>query len=144
MELLKDVAHISGKSGLYKILKPTRNGVIVETLDAKRERTVVGGNSRVSVLKDISMYTQENQEASLALGDIFQTIKAKHGGQLDLNTKTMSDNDLRDFMAEVVPNYDKERVYTSDIKKLINWYNILNGYMPEIFEVEAKDAEETT
>jgi hypothetical protein len=71
MELLREVANIAGKGGLYRILKPTRTGVIVESLDGKKERSVVGANARVSVLKDISVYMADHQDNATPLGDIF-------------------------------------------------------------------------
>ena len=141
MELLKDIAHISGKSGLYRIVKPTRTGVIVESLDAKKERTVVGGNSRVSVLKDISVYLSEPNEASKPLSEIFVAIKALHGN-VTLATKTASDTELRDFMEGIVPNFDREKVYTSDIRKIINWYNLVAIHLPEALVAETPDVVE--
>jgi hypothetical protein len=139
MELLKDIAHISGKSGLYRIVKPTRSGVIVESLDKKKERTVVGGNSRVSVLKDISVYLADNQDASKPLAEIFTAIKEQHGEQIALQAKTASDTELRDFMEAVVPNFDRDKVYTSDIRKIINWYNLVSTHLPEALVVEESE-----
>ena len=78
MELLRDIAHISGKSGLYRILKPGRGGVIVETLDEKKQKEKVSWNARVSVLKDISIYT-EDPNKSTPLGDIFLKTRELHG-----------------------------------------------------------------
>lgn len=141
MELLKEVAHISGKPGLYRILKPTRTGVIVETLDEKKSRTVVGANARVSVLKDISVYTTD-YDVSLPLGAIFTAIRARHGERLDLDPKTLSDDELRDFLGEVSPDFDRERVYPSDIKKMISWYNLLSLNLPEAFETKAEETPE--
>ena len=96
MELLRDIAHISGKSGLYKILKPGRNGVIVETLDDKKLREMVSANARVSVLKDISIYT-EDQNKSLPLSDIFLKIRDLHGETVEDTYKSFSNNQLFDF-----------------------------------------------
>jgi hypothetical protein len=137
MELLKEIAHISGKPGLYRILKPTRTGVIVETLDDKKSRTVVGASARVSVLKDISVYTND-YDVSLPLADIFTAIRAKHGERVELDPKTMQDDELRDFLGEVVPEFDRERVYPSDIKKMIAWYNLISAHLPEAFEGSAE------
>jgi hypothetical protein len=144
MELLKDVANFSGKSGLYRILKPGRAGVIVESLDDKREKMMMGASSRVSVLKDISIFMADSDKAT-PLPEVLLSVHAKYEGQ-ELDVKQMSDYQLTDFMAEVLPGYDTEKVYLSDIKKLINWYKILTKYMPEVFEakVEEVPAEETT
>jgi hypothetical protein len=143
MELLKEVAHISGKPGLYRILKPTRTGVIVETLDDKKARTVVGANARVSVLKDISVYTND-YEVSLPLGDIFTAIRAKHGERVALDPKTLGDDELRDFLGEVAPDFDRERVYPSDIRKMISWYNLLAANLPEAFETTEETPAESS
>jgi hypothetical protein len=142
MELLKEVANISGQSGLYRILKPTRTGVIVESLDGKKARSVVGANARVSVLKDISVYMANHQDNAIPLGDIFLAIREKHGEKADINIKNSTDADLFDFLDSVAPDFDREKVFPSDVKKMINWYNILSTNMPEVFatpaEVEAE------
>jgi Domain of unknown function (DUF5606) len=143
MELLKEVANISGQSGLYKILKPTRTGVIVESLDGKKARSVVGANARVSVLKDISVYMANHQDNSIPLGDIFLAIREKHGEKVEMNTKTSSDSELFDFLDTVAPDFDREKVYASDVKKMINWYNILSANMPEVFEITVEETETT-
>ena len=84
MELLRDIAHISGKSGLYRILKPGRGGVIVETLDEKKQKEMVSSNARVSVLKDISVYMANHQDNAIPLGDIFLAIREKHGEKVEI------------------------------------------------------------
>ncbi|PLK42738.1 DUF5606 domain-containing protein [Emticicia sp. TH156] len=141
MELLRDIAHISGKSGLYKILKPGRNGVIVETLDDKKQREMASANARVSVLKDISIYTEDHNK-SIPLSDIFLKIREVHGETVEETYKNFSNNQLFDFFAEIAPDFDRERVYASDVKKIITWYNVLSKYLPEIFKAPA--AEEVT
>lgn len=141
MELLKEIAHISGKPGLYRILKPTRTGVIVETIDEKKGRTVVGANARVSVLKEISVYS-EGEEGSKPLPDIFAAIREKHGEKVELDTKTASDTDLRGFLGGVFAEFDQEKVYPSDIKKMIVWYNLLSQYLPEVFNADETATEE--
>jgi hypothetical protein len=141
MELLKEVANISGQSGLYRILKPTRTGVIVESLDGKKARSVVGANARVSVLKDISVYMANHQDNSIPLGDIFLAIREKHGEKVEMNTKTSSDLELFDFLDTVAPDFDREKVYASDVKKMINWYNILSVNMPAVFEPATEETE---
>ncbi len=140
MELLKEVANISGKSGLYRILKPTRTGVIVESLDGKKERSVVGANARVSVLKDISVYMSDHQDSSVPLADIFFALKEKYNEGVELNTKTASDEELYAILSEVAPDFDRERVYPSDVKKIINWFNTLLKNLPEAFEVKTETA----
>ena len=143
MELLKEVANISGQSGLYRILKPTRTGVIVESLDGKKARSVVGANARVSVLKDISVYMANHQDNAIPLGDIFMAIKEKHGDKVEMAVKTASDAELFDFLDSVAPDFDREKVYASDVKKMINWFNILSVNMPEAFEKSEEPEVET-
>jgi hypothetical protein len=142
MELLKEVAHVSGKSGLFRVLKPSRSGVILETLDAKREKTMVGPTARVSVLKDVSVFTEGEQE-SVPLAEVFQAIRSQHGEQVALVPKTATDQELVSFLVEILPDYDRDKVYVSDIKKIISWYNVLSTYLPEVFEA-TEEAEENT
>ena len=138
MDLLNEVAHISGKSGLYKVLKPTRTGVIVETLDAAKQKSVVGGQTRISVLKDISLYLDDHQDSTLPLADLFLQIHAKFNGVLPIEVKKASDAELFSTLATVVPNYDTDRVFASDIKKILSWYLILVTNTPELFPAAAK------
>jgi hypothetical protein len=140
MELLKEIANFSGKSGLYRILKPGRGGVIVESLDGKREKSMIGASARVSVLKDISIFMAE-EDKSTPLATVFTNIEEKYQGK-SLDAKAMSDYQLVDFMTEILPGYDTERVYLSDIRKIITWYNILKVQVPEIFEQTAEVATE--
>ena len=140
MELLNEVAHISGKPGLFKVLKPTRTGVIIETLDAAKQKSVVSGQTRISVLKDISLYLADHQDSTLPLSDLFLQIHAKFNGQLPLEPKKANDAELYAVIAEVVPNYDEDRVFASDIKKILNWYLILFTFVPELFPAKAAKA----
>lgn len=140
MDLLKEVANVSGKPGLFRILKPSRAGVIVESLDEKREKTLIGPTARVSVLKDVSIFT-DGAEESVALSDVFLKIRELHGEEVTLSVKTSSDKELIEFLAAVLPEFDRSKVYVSDIKKVITWYNLLSKYTPEAFEVTEGEAE---
>jgi hypothetical protein len=133
MELLQEVANISGRPGLYRIVKPGRGGVIVESLDASKKREMINANAKVSVLKEISVYT-ENVNESKPLSEIFLAIREKHGEKVDFDMKNASNKDYFDFFETVLPEFDKERVYATDVKKIINWYNTLSQFLPEIFE----------
>jgi dTDP-4-dehydrorhamnose reductase len=133
MEVLKEIANVSGKSGLYRILKPSRAGVIVESLNAKKEKSMIGPTARVSVLKDVSIFTGGAQE-SVPLAEVFLKIKSIHGDKVALVPKEASDKDLIEFLDEVLPDFDHERVYASDIKKIITWYNLLVEHFPDSFE----------
>ena len=136
---LQDIAAISGKSGLYKILKPTRTGVIVESIDAHKKRIVVGGNARVSVLKDVSIYTTD-ADGSVPLEEVLYKIKKEFGDDPGVESTSSSD-ELEAFMKHVLPNYDAERVYPSDMKKLVMWYYILQKEVPEILEKKEETSE---
>jgi hypothetical protein len=139
MEALKQIANVAGYSGLYRILKPGRAGVIVESLDDKKAKTMMGPTARVSVLNDISIYVEDNDEQSMPLNEVLLAINEKYGESLTADPKG-SPEELGEFMASVVPNYDRERVRLTDIKKLITWYSILRQYAPEVFEVTAEEA----
>lgn len=139
MEALKQIANVAGYSGLYRILKPGRSGVIVESLDDKKAKTMMGPTARVSVLNDISIYVDDNSdEQSIPLSNVLTAISEKYGDQLTVDPKG-SNEQLADFMASVVPAYDRERVRVADIKKLISWYGILRQFAPEVFEKTAED-----
>ena len=140
MELLRDIAHISGKSGLYKILKPGRGGVIVETLDDKKQREMVSANARVSVLKDISIYT-EDQNKSIPLSDIFLKIRELHGETIADDYKSFSNNQLFDFFGQIMPDFDRQKVYPADVKKILGWYNVLSKQLPEVFTAPTTEDE---
>jgi len=132
MEILKEIANVSGKGGLYRILKPSRAGVIVESLDGKGEKTMIGASARVSVLKDVSIFTEGAQD-SIPLSEVFLKIRKKHGEQVDIDAKKASDKDMVEFLDAVLPEFDRSRVYVSDIKKIVQWYNTLSTHFPNDF-----------
>lgn len=138
MELLKEVANISGKGGLFRILKPGRSGVIVQSMDEKKKREMVPANARVSVLKDISIY-QQGVNDSTPLGDIFIAMREKHGEKVEIDTKNADNEELYAKLGEVMPDFDRERVHASDVKKLINWYNLLSVEMPELWDAPTEE-----
>ncbi len=129
---LKDIASISGKSGLFKILKPGKGGVILESMDEAKTKLVVGATQRLSVLSEISIYTT-SKEGTAQLQEVLQTIKKKLGSEIGVTPE--SDNaKLKSFLKSVLPEFDENRVYISDIKKLVKWYGILTQVAPEIFD----------
>ncbi len=125
----KDLATVAGKPGLYRVLKPSRTGVILESLDGKKAKMVAGAAQRVSILSDISIYTT-TEEGAEPLEQVMQKIEAEFEGDLGLDSKP-DDNELRAFMKHVLPEVDESRVYVSDIKKLISWYSIIRKQMPD-------------
>lgn len=138
MKLLKEVANIAGKPGLYRILKPTRTGVIVESLDEKRQRSVINTTTRVSVLSDISVYTRISDDHMMPLRGIFSALRSRYGKDLGIDPKTATETELADFFVKVAPEYDRDRVHSSDIQKIITWYNLLSAHLPEAFVKEEK------
>lgn len=137
---LKDIAVISGKGGLFKTLKPTRTGVIVESIDEKKSRFAVNANSRISVLEEISLYTT-TEEGSTPLKKIFKKIYDEFKEDPGV-TQSSSPEELKAFMKHIEPEYDEEKVYVSDIKKLVNWYQILMNHYPEVITAPEKKEEE--
>lgn len=129
---LREIAAISGKSGLFQILKPSKSGVIVETLDGTKTRFLAPASSKVSILSEITMYTAD-AEGSISLHTVLTRIFEQFGETLSLNAKSDS-ADLVEFMAAVVPEYDRAKVYASDIKKLVVWYNIIVQNAPEVIK----------
>ena len=138
---LKEIASIAGMSGLYRVVSPSRNGIVVEALDEKGNRFVAQAKHRISLLSEISVY-QENSEETLPLSDLFDRIREKHGESISLNSKS-SNQELTAFMESVVPDYDRERVYMSDIKKIAGWYNIVSKKLP-FTSTEAEAEAETS
>jgi hypothetical protein len=138
----KDLATVAGKPGLFKVLKPSRTGVILESMDAKKTKLVAGMSQRVSILSDISIYTL-TEEGAEPLESVLQKIEAEFQGDLGLDANP-DDSELRAFMKHVLPEVDEARVYTSDIKKLITWYKLLRTQAPEVLQkAEEEKSEET-
>ncbi|PSR53360.1 hypothetical protein AHMF7605_07370 [Adhaeribacter arboris] len=125
---LKDIASIAGMSGLYRIVSPTRSGVIIETLDDKASRQVAQSKHRISLLHEISIYT-EDAEVTVPLAEVFERIRQKYGQELTVSSKS-SNAELFSFIQEIIPDFDRSRVYVSDIKKIITWYGIVSKYVP--------------
>ncbi|QKG52647.1 DUF5606 domain-containing protein [Hymenobacter sp. BRD67] len=125
---LKELAAISGQSGLYRLVRPARHGVLVETLDAKATRSLAPASNKVSLLSEIGIYAQDSDD-TLPLTDVFERIYQKYGASLPVSGKS-SEAELTGFLAEVMPEYDRQRVYLSDIKKLANWYTIVSQHLP--------------
>ncbi|WP_339712871.1 DUF5606 domain-containing protein [Cyclobacterium amurskyense] len=127
----KDIATVSGKPGLYKVLKPSRSGVILESLDEKKGKLVVGAAQRVSLLSEISIYTLTEEGAS-PLQDIMIKIEKEFKG--DTGLEGADKEEYQAFMKHILPEFDEDRVYASDVKKLINWYHIVRSECPEVLE----------
>lgn len=122
--MLKTILAISGKPGLYKLVSRGNRNLIVESLDANHKRQPAFGADRIISLADIAMYTEEEE---VPLRQVLTNIKEQEKGAVvsSLDYKTASKDELFDFMAKVLPSFDRDRVHASDVKKLIQWYNIL-------------------
>ena len=118
--MLHGILAISGQRGLYKVISQAKNSIIVESLiDGKRMPAYA--SSRISALEDISIYTEDDD---VKLFDVFKTIFEKEsGGQVTVVKG--SNNELKAYFEEILPEFDKDRVYVSDIKKVYTWYNLL-------------------
>ena len=130
---------ISGKPGLYQVVGQTNNGVIVESLlDGKRSPTYP--SQQVSALEEISIYGKIDD---VPLRDIFQKMYDVEGGKATSVSPKEKGEELRDYFSDLVPEFDGERVYNSDIKKVMSWYNTLlaKGFIKAEPEVEGKEAE---
>lgn len=120
--MLKTILAISGKPGLYKLISQGKNMLIVESV-ADRKRMPIYASDKVISLGDIAMYTDADE---VPLSVVLEAVKTKEEGkEASLDYKKASAEELGEFMAAVLPNYDRDRVHLSDIKKLIQWYNLL-------------------
>ncbi len=118
--MLKGILSISGQSGLFKLVSQTKNSIIVESLvDGKRFPAY--STSRVSALEDISIYTEEGD---VKLSEVFSKIFDKFNGQ-PVESAKASSAEVKSLFESVLADYDKDKVYVSDIKKVFNWYNLL-------------------
>lgn len=132
---LDKILSIGGKPGLFKLLTQTRTGFVAESLLDKK-KVSVGMASNVSVLSEIAIYTLDEE---LPLREVFQKIKIKeNGGKTAIGHKE-DKLKLEEYFFEILPNYDEDRVYPSDIKKVIQWYNILNDHGITNFSEDEKD-----
>ena len=139
--MLKMILTVAGKPGLYKLVSSGRNMLIVETIDATKKRMPVHGTDKVVSLGDIAMYTDDEE---VPLWQVLDNVKTKcEGLACGIDYKKASNEELADFFAEVLPNYDLDRVYMSHVRKLIQWYNILVTAGLTDFVPEEEVAEDT-
>jgi hypothetical protein len=134
---LKDILSISGEGTLFKFIAQGKNAVIVENLETGR-RFSAGATVRVSALDEIAIFTTGED---LPLGKVMDKIWEKENGGETLSHK-LPDAGLKEYFAEVLPDYDRDRVYTSDIKKVLHWYNILHKLNLLVKEEEKPEGEE--
>lgn len=140
--MLKTILAISGKPGLYKLVSRGNKMLIVETVDSVKKRMPAYGADKVVSLADISIYTDDDNEVSLA--SVFESVKVKcEGKAVDISPNKADKQVVIEFFEEVLPNYDTDRVRVSDMRKVIAWYNILvNNGITEFEDKKDEDAEE--
>lgn len=129
--MIRKIVSIAGKPGLYKLVSQGRNMLIVEALATGR-RTPAYAHDKVISLADVAIYTTEDD---MPLGEVLDKVKAATEGKA-VDVKAYNDADLRAYFGTILPNFDQDRVYTTDIRKLFSWYNILisagiTDFLPE-------------
>jgi Fe2+ transport system protein B len=135
---LTEIASISGKGGLFKVLKPGKSGVLLESMDAAKTRIVASATQRLSLLSEISIYTT-TKEGTAPLDDVLKKINQEYKNDLGVDANS-DGSELKAFLKSVLPTFDEDRVYVSDIKKLVKWYGILLEQAPEVFTEQKKEA----
>ena len=119
---MNEILSISGYSGLFKLISSTKNGIIVEDIETKK-RLPAFTTSKVSSLRDIAIFKEDGEEVSLI--EVLTNISNKENAKAAVDPKKADNETLKAYFAEVLPNYDRERVYVSHIKKVLTWYNQL-------------------
>lgn len=140
--MLKKILSISGKPGLYQLVSTSKTITLVESL-TDQKRLPIHSQEKIVSLGEIAIYTSEDE---IPLKDVFTKIKEKENGQKIADDVKNSNSNMFSYFEEILPSYDKEKVYASDIKKIINWYNILieNNFDFESNESESEDEENAT
>lgn len=136
MEFSKIIS-VTGKPGLFQVVSQSKNAIIAESLSDKK-RLAINATQNVSLLENIAIYTYEED---MPLLDVFKAMAEKTEGEKAISHKE-SGKKLASFFAEVLPNYDDERVYTSNIKKVIQWFNLLVDAAFDFSKTEEVAAEE--
>jgi len=122
--MLKDILAISGKPGLYRLVSQTNKGIVVEALDTG-VKTMINNTYKVSALKDIAIFTETEEKP---LEEVFNNIyKMENGSAASVSEKPNND-EIKSYFEKILPDYDRDRVYVSDMKKVIKWYNILQKH----------------
>ena len=136
---METILSIAGKPGLYRLISRGNRNLIVESLDDTKRRMPVFATDRVTSLADIAMYTQGDD---VPLWKVRKGVADKEGNKMaSINFRKTSSKELREYFAQVLPDYDEERVHDSDIRKLLQWYDILIGCGISDFEKELKPTE---
>ena len=133
--MLKKILSISGRPGLYELVAHGKNMLIVESLNDKK-RMPAYSHEKIISLDDIAIFTTENE---VPLKEVLKNIKEKeNGAKVSINLKG-DNSDVRDYFSSILPNFDKNKVYLSDMKKIINWYNTIIEVGIDVFSEETED-----
>lgn len=137
MELeLGRVVTISGKPGLYRVVTATRTSFVVEAIDEKKTKTVISATQRLASLQDISIYTVEGQ---IMLSEVFERMQLKESSLAPTDPK--GDNyAIMEYFEQIVPEYDEDKVHTSDMRKVIKWFGILRPHID--FTVKPEESQQ--
>ena len=135
---LSKILSISGKPGLYETLAQTKNGIVVQSLTDGKKFTAFS-HEKISSMEEISIYTTDEDKP---LKDVLKSIFEKQNGEKSLSHKSSS-AELKAFFKEMVPDYDEDNVYVSDIKKVVNWYNTLVEHKLLDFEEDENTKEDS-
>lgn len=137
--MLKNILSIAGRPGLFRLVNRGKNMLIVEAI-ATGKRTPAYAHDKVISLADISIYTEDGEDT--LLGNVLEAVKVKAEGK-PVDVKALgSDTNIREYFGEILPEFDRERVYTTDIKKLLSWYNLLIAVGITDFVPAQEDTEE--
>ena len=137
--MLETILAISGKPGLYKLVSRGNRSLIVETIDAQKKRMPAFSADKVISLADIAMYTEEKE---VPLRQVLKSIKEKEGGKAaSIDYRKASKEELYAYLGEVLPDFDRDRVYPTDVKKLVQWYDILIENSLDDFDETLRETE---
>ena len=134
--MFERVLTISGRPGLYRLLSSGRNMLVVEVVDATKKRMPIHNSDKVVMLDDIAIYTDTEE---VPLREVFKKIYEKENAVLPMDLKLATPEELVEYFESVMPDYDRERVYLTHIKKMYSWYNILVANGITDFEEPAEE-----
>jgi hypothetical protein len=134
---LKDIITITGHSGLFTSIKPTRHGLLVESLNDQKKRSIKQlQDHEIATLEDVTIYTTGEKE-TLSLFTLLWRLRAEFSASIDTHLYN-TPGKLHKLMERIAPDYDSKRVYASSIKKIIHWYNLLVKHTPQLFDAEGQ------
>lgn len=119
---MKEILAVSGLPGLYKLVSSRQNGLFVQPLDGGKAKFCASRKHNFTPLETVAIYTMDDTEELI---DVFLNIKALEDEGFELPSKSSSNEEIKEFFGEVLPDYDRDRVYISDMKKVIKWYSVL-------------------